>query len=60
LRDRVNHPLDTLSADEFTPLAEIVRRVPRMPFGFFDRNPSPVVVGTPPDTCRMESTSAGH
>jgi primary-amine oxidase len=30
------------------------------PYGFFDRNPSLDVVGTPPDTCHTESTSAGH
>ncbi|MDT5244153.1 MAG: primary-amine oxidase, partial [Mycobacterium sp.] len=30
------------------------------PFGFFDRNPSLDVVGTPPDICHTESTSAHH
>ncbi|WP_123025747.1 primary-amine oxidase [Mycolicibacterium stellerae] len=30
------------------------------PFGFFDRNPALDVVGTPPDTCHTDSTSAGH
>ena len=30
------------------------------PYGFFDRNPALDVVGTPPDTCHTESTSAGH
>ena len=30
------------------------------PFGFFDRNPSLDVVGTPPDTCHTPSTSAHH
>ena len=30
------------------------------PFGFFDRNPSLDVVGTPPDMCHTPSTSAHH
>jgi primary-amine oxidase len=30
------------------------------PFGFFDRNPSLDVVGTPPDMCHTSSTSAHH
>ena len=30
------------------------------PYGFFDRNPALDVVGTLPDTCHTESTSAGH
>ena len=30
------------------------------PFGFFDRNPSLDVVGTPPDMCHTASTSAHH
>ena len=30
------------------------------PRGFFDRNPALDVVGTPPDACHTDSTSAGH
>ena len=30
------------------------------PYGFFDRNPSLDVVGTPPDMCHTEAHSAGH
>src|SRR6478672_3540095 len=30
------------------------------PYGFSDRNPALDVVGTPPDTCHTDSTSAGH
>ena len=30
------------------------------PYGFFDRNPALDVVGTPPDACHTDSTSAGH
>ncbi|CAN3129429.1 primary-amine oxidase [Mycobacterium sp. smrl_JER01] len=30
------------------------------PFGFFDRNPALDVVGTPPDACHTEATSAHH
>ena len=30
------------------------------PFGFFDRNPALDVVGTPPDACHTDTTSAPH
>ncbi len=74
----MNHPLDPLTADEFTAVAAILQRDhitrpedwPVMPvdvvsfwlkpYGFFDRDPALDVVGTPPDTCHTESTSAGH